>query len=127
MRRPGPWLLLGALLVGPAWATLRLSSRVDPWLFGGIAVGLSLGAFLLCRADKRRAEVGSRRIPESTLHASELLGGWPGAFVAQRVFRHKTAKTSYQVAFWLIVLVHQILAWELATGGWLFRRIAGAR
>jgi uncharacterized membrane protein YsdA (DUF1294 family) len=44
------------------------------------------------------------------LHASELLGGWPGALVAQQVFRHKTRKLSYQSAFWLIVTLH-LLFW----------------
>lgn len=42
------------------------------------------------------------------LHAVELLGGWPGALLAQQLLRHKTKKTSYQVVFWLIVLMHQI-------------------
>ncbi|MFP5341147.1 MAG: DUF1294 domain-containing protein, partial [Gammaproteobacteria bacterium] len=37
----------------------------------------------------------------------ELAGGWPGALVAQQVFRHKTRKLSYQLTFWLIVVLHQ--------------------
>ena len=42
------------------------------------------------------------------LHEVEILGGWPGALLAQQLLRHKTKKTSYQVVFWLIVLMHQI-------------------
>ncbi len=56
------------------------------------------------------------RIPESTLHLFELAGGWPGAFVAQRALRHKTAKTSYQFVFWVIILLHQGLAIDGLTG-----------
>jgi len=37
-----------------------------------------------------------------------LLGGWPGALLAQQRFRHKTRKLSYQAVFWLIVLLHQV-------------------
>ena len=43
--------------------------------------------------DKRAAQRGSRRVPEGMLHAMALLGGWPGALVAQRLFHHKTLKT----------------------------------
>ena len=35
-----------------------------------------------------------------------LLGGWPGAFLAQRYFRHKTQKVSFQIVSWLIVALH---------------------
>ncbi|KPZ15695.1 putative family protein [Pseudomonas syringae pv. viburni] len=52
---------------------------------------------------------GGQRTPENVLHTVELLGGWPGALLAQQVFRHKTRKVSFQVVFWLIVLVHQAL------------------
>jgi hypothetical protein len=31
------------------------------------------------------------------------MGGWPGAFVAQRRLRHKCVKRKYQIVFWLIV------------------------
>jgi uncharacterized membrane protein YsdA (DUF1294 family) len=35
-----------------------------------------------------------------------LLGGWPGAVVAQQWFRHKTAKFSFRVAFWCTVALN---------------------
>jgi uncharacterized membrane protein YsdA (DUF1294 family) len=38
----------------------------------------------------------------------ELVGGWPGALLAQQVFRHKTRKLSYQVVFWTIVVLHAV-------------------
>ncbi|HAB01431.1 MAG TPA: hypothetical protein DCE25_00225 [Pseudomonas sp.] len=67
----------------------------------------SLISALLYWQDKRQAVHGAWRIPEKVLHASDLLGGWPGALVAQQLFRHKTRKLSYQLVFWAVVLVHQ--------------------
>ena len=69
---------------------------------------MSVVAFILYWIDKRRAERNEWRIAEGTLHAIELLGGWPGSWIAQRVFRHKTRKTPYMVVFWLIVAVHAL-------------------
>ena len=46
------------------------------------------------------------------LHLLELLGGWPGAFLAQRRLRHKCSKGSYQFVFWLIVLGYQFAAYD---------------
>jgi uncharacterized membrane protein YsdA (DUF1294 family) len=77
---------------------------------------VSLFTFFAYRSDKRRAEAGEWRIPESMLHMGELAGGWPGAFLAQRMFRHKTVKISYQVQFWMIVLVYQIVALDSLVG-----------
>lgn len=57
--------------------------------------------------DKRAAIAERRRTPEFTLHMLELLGGWPGALLAQRWLRHKNRKTSYQFAFWACVLLHE--------------------
>ena len=103
-------LWLSLLLVLPAYALSRLTAFVDWRLLGVASLVVSLLTFLAYRSDKRRAEAGKWRIPESTLHLAELAGGWPGAFVAQRTFRHKTSKVSYQAVFWLIVLLHELVA-----------------
>ncbi len=70
----------------------------------------SVITFVVYALDKRAAVKQQRRTPELTLHLLELCGGWPGAFCAQRLIRHKNAKTSFQIIFWLIVLLH-IAAW----------------
>jgi uncharacterized membrane protein YsdA (DUF1294 family) len=67
---------------------------------------LSVAAFVLYGTDKYRAIRGGWRIREGTLHLVEVLGGWPGAFLAQQTLRHKTVKLSYQATFWLIVAAH---------------------
>lgn len=68
---------------------------------------VSLVALLLYWSDKQKALKGGWRTSENTLHLSELLGGWPGALIAQQLWRHKTRKASYQVVFWLIIALHQ--------------------
>lgn len=79
------------------------------WLASAVYLGMSLLSFCLYWRDKRQARSGGWRTPENILHGSELFGGWPGALVAQQVFRHKTRKLSYQLVFWLIVLMHQVV------------------
>ncbi len=59
----------------------------------------SLVAFLAYGADKGNAERHKRRTPEVNLHLISILGGWPGAWIAQRVFRHKSKKTEFQITF----------------------------
>lgn len=86
------------------------------WAAGWFAA-FSLITFGLYFTDKRRAQAGEWRIPESTLHLAELLGGWPGAFLAQRALRHKNSKGAYQVIFWLIVALYEFLAID-ALRGW---------
>ena len=79
-----------------------------------IAYGFVLNVltYWVYACDKRRAEEGAWRVPEVWLHLLELLGGWPGAFLAQRRLRHKCSKTSYQFVFWLIVIAHQFAAYD---------------
>ncbi len=57
-------------------------------------------------ADKRAAEQGRRRVAERTLHLLGLLGGWPGAALAQWAFRHKTRKRRFVLVFRVTALVN---------------------
>ncbi|MEO5711575.1 MAG: DUF1294 domain-containing protein [Nocardioidaceae bacterium] len=77
------------------------------------AYGLLSGlAFLMYGADKSAAEQGRWRTAESTLHTIALVGGWPGALVARRVFRHKTTKQPFRTIFWFTVIANCVaLAW----------------
>ena len=79
---------------------------------------MSAIAFAMYAADKRRAARGAWRIGEATLHLVELLGGWPGAFVAQRALRHKLQKGRYMFVFWAIAGIHVAgWAWWLGLFG----------
>ncbi len=69
----------------------------------------SVVAFLAMGWDKRRAARGGWRVAEKTLHTLELIGGWPGALLGRRVFRHKTVKARYRLVAGLMVLLHVTL------------------
>ena len=75
------------------------------WLY----LGLSAISFAAYGIDKRAAVNRSWRIPESSLLLPGLLGGWPGAILGQQVFRHKTKKSAFRVAFWTSVVLNVIL------------------
>jgi uncharacterized membrane protein YsdA (DUF1294 family)/cold shock CspA family protein len=94
---------LSVFCLGSATAFMAREQSILPLLAYVIASLLAFGLYAL---DKYRAIKNAWRIPENTLHIFELAGGWPGAFVAQRVIRHKTVKLSYQIVYWLIVAIH---------------------
>lgn len=54
------------------------------------------------RQDKLRAIAGARRIPEANLLGLALAGGSPGAFLARRMFRHKTRKQPFSTYLMVI-------------------------
>ncbi len=66
---------------------------------------INVTTFLAYGVDKRAAVNGSWRIPEAHLHTLEFLGGWLGAYIAQKVFRHKTKKKSFRIMFWLMLVL----------------------
>ena len=42
-----------------------------------------------------------------------MLGGWPGAWFAQQIFRHKTSKQPFRLIYWATVAINilALLAW----------------
>jgi uncharacterized membrane protein YsdA (DUF1294 family) len=47
-------------------------------------------------------------VAESSLQVMSLLGGWPGAILAQQLLRHKTRKRGFVSVFWSAVAVNMI-------------------
>lgn len=80
----------------PAWL---------PWLYV-IASVVTFAAYAL---DKAQARNGGQRISEKVLLLLGLAGGWPGAIVAQLVFRHKTVKRSFRIPFWITVVLNVVV------------------
>jgi uncharacterized membrane protein YsdA (DUF1294 family) len=64
---------------------------------------MSLVSFVAYTIDKSAAKRGKWRTQETTLHALDLLCGWPGGLIAQTVLRHKTSKLSFLITTWLMV------------------------
>lgn len=86
-----------------------------PWWVLPVSFLLNLLTFFVYWTDKRAAQAGRWRTPESTLQLLALAGGWPGAWLAQQVLRHKSSKLPFRVVYWLMVVAH-----GLAIGTWLF-------
>ena len=84
-------------------------------------------AFFAYAFDKSAALNNRWRTQESTLHLFALLGGWPGALVAQRLLRHKSKKTSFLAVFWSTVILNCcVLGWLFTpTGATTLRSILG--
>ena len=115
VRRPGA----RGTSVALAAATLFFAFLVGLVAMGELPVTLvaayglfSAITFLMYGVDKSAAVQGKWRTSESTLHTIALVGGWPGALVARRVFRHKTTKQPFRTIFWFTVLGNcAALAW----------------
>jgi len=78
------------------------------WPVLAIYVIASLLTFINYRVDKVAAKNQKQRTPESTLHLLSLIGGWPGGLFAQRIFRHKSIKKSFQSIYWTTVFLNII-------------------
>jgi uncharacterized membrane protein YsdA (DUF1294 family)/cold shock CspA family protein len=101
-----------------AFAVLLVASILGklPLVVVGCYLAMSGIAFLAYAFDKSAAREGRWRTQESTLHTLALLGGWPGALLAQSVFRHKSRKTEFLIAFWMTVVGNLgLLVWVLRT------------
>ena len=67
--------------------------------------------------DKKAAQNVGWRTPETTLHVMSLVGGWPGALIAQVHLRHKTRKPSFLVGYWFTVIVNCIALGVIVRNG----------
>jgi uncharacterized membrane protein YsdA (DUF1294 family)/cold shock CspA family protein len=83
-----------------------------------VYLGLSTISFLSYAIDKSKAQRGKWRTKERTLHLLALLGGWPGAALAQQYLRHKSSKKAFRNAFWFTVFVNiSALGWLYSSAG----------
>jgi len=91
---------------------LVMLGQVTIWIPAVYAI-MSVVLFAAYGADKAAAQRGESRTSEKALHLMAAAGGWPGALVAQRVFRHKTMKRSFRRVFWLTVTANclALAAW----------------
>jgi uncharacterized membrane protein YsdA (DUF1294 family)/cold shock CspA family protein len=93
-----PAFLILYLFIGIVW-------RVPNWV-----TWLYFCASVVCFAvyvhDKSAAVDGRWRVSERTLIVLGLAGGWPGAIVAQQIYRHKSNKAAFRSAFWGSVVLN---------------------
>jgi len=116
-------LALVAVLVLPA-------ANLAGWLPSVVVkayLALSIVTFVFYAIDKSAARQGAWRTPEKTLHLLALVGGWPGAALAQRLLRHKSVKKEFLWVYWATILANcAFLGWLVTPAGASFiRQITG--
>lgn len=76
------------------------------WL--ALYYGASIITYVVYARDKKAAQNAGWRIPEATLHLMSLVGGWPGALIAQVLLRHKTRKLSFLIGYGFTIIANCI-------------------
>ena len=100
--------ILTAIVLGANHQIIPLPLAIAYILMSVLAIGLY-------GKDKFAAKRRQWRTSEGSLHIVGLLGGWPGAMLAQGLFHHKTAKVSFRLNFWLTVVLNCVGFSWLAT------------
>jgi uncharacterized membrane protein YsdA (DUF1294 family)/cold shock CspA family protein len=121
---------IGAPLAAAVFFAFLLGSAANgklPWAVLGWYAVLSVITFVVYRSDKSAATQREWRTSEQMLHGLSVVGGWPGALIAQRWLRHKSKKASFLAAFAMTVAVNlAVLAWmHSADGAAALRKLLG--
>jgi len=92
-------------------------AKIPPFIFAFYLI-FSLITFSIYAFDKSAARQGHWRTKENSLHLLSLIGGWPGALLAQKLMRHKTRKQPFQTLFWITTgLNGALFIWLLTPQG----------
>ncbi|QUN05085.1 DUF1294 domain-containing protein [Shewanella yunxiaonensis] len=110
--RPGgfwrmPWAYKVTLIFS-LYLVLSVTTKALPWWFMVWYLLLSLTTYWLYANDKQAAINHLQRTPEFQLQILGLIGGWPGALLAQHQFRHKTIKRRFRLLFWCCVIINLV-------------------
>lgn len=95
-----------SFIVGLAIAYLM--QHIPLWLLLYF-ITTSLVTFIAYAWDKRAARKQQWRVSEFKLQLLSLVGGWPGALLAQQWLRHKSSKGRFKFILWLMVLCNLTL------------------
>lgn len=105
-------LLLSLLLIASvAW---MIRQKVIPVSFGIYFGIVNVVTFALYAYDKAAAINQKARVSEFSLHMSSLMCGWPAGVLAQLIFKHKTAKLSFRLQHWTVLLVNLVAVYFIA-------------
>ena len=107
------WLALALECGLLAWCIVQ--GRLAPVVLAGV-LALNLLTFWFYWHDKHAAQRGAWRVSEQQLHLLALAGGWPGAWWAQQLLRHKSRKPSFRQLFAATVVLHLAALAGLAVG-----------
>lgn len=99
----------GSLLLIPVLAIVLLVLGLcfgSTWRAAGWYALASVVTYAWYAWDKSAAQQGQWRTSEKHLLMLGLLGGWPGALLAQQWLRHKSSKQAFLQMFWLSVALN---------------------
>jgi len=111
---PGATQISPFLLYGVAAAVMMIGALIILFIMNwniiiAYFVSVNLTTFLFYGYDKVIAGSSLLRVPELVLHSLSLCGGSPAGLIAQKLFRHKTIKGSFQLVYWAIVIIQVIV------------------
>lgn len=122
------WGTAAAVIIAGVFLTLAalsvLTGEISPLILWSYLL-INLITFFVYAVDKTAAKDGARR----TQRVRCILGGWPGALIAQQTMRHKSKKQRFRIVFWMTVTVTVIVIVNVnvVMFAWLFTPIgAGA-
>ncbi|MBW8183500.1 DUF1294 domain-containing protein [Shewanella nanhaiensis] len=109
------FLLILCLIASLAMA---LYHDLLPSYFPLIYLLMSTITFIAYGLDKSAARKGRWRTKESTLQLMALLGGWPGALLAQQYLRHKSQKLSFRMILICMIIINIcVFVWLISPYG----------
>ncbi len=97
-------LMFAAIFIAVVSASV-ITAKIHPLILALYFVA-SLLTFIMYAMDKSAARKGTWRTQESTLHIFALIGGWPGALLAQQKLRHKSKKQPFRFILWVTVVLN---------------------
>lgn len=103
-KQHSPYFIFGIIsLVFVVLVSVYVSQKTNFLL--AYIIAINMATFLLYGYDKFISSGDRLRVPELNLQALSILGGSPAALLAQKLFRHKTIKNSFQLVYWAIVII----------------------
>jgi len=109
----GSWSMIVVYIFFAIMGVSVLTTQIDPLVLA-FYMAVSIITFTVYAIDKSAATKGTWRTSESTLHLLSLVGGWPGALVAQQKLRHKSKKQFFRFVYWITVALNcALLSWLL--------------
>ena len=76
-------------------------------------ISINILSGILFSYDKRAAIKNNRRIPESTLHMLEIVGGVFANMVLMYSIHHKNRKFRYYGVTWVVMMGWIVIIWTL--------------
>jgi uncharacterized membrane protein YsdA (DUF1294 family)/cold shock CspA family protein len=113
-KQTSPFLLYGITAIIVTIATTIFLFQMGLHIILAYIASVNLSTLLFYGYDKMIAGSSLLRVPEWILHGLSICGGSPTGLIAQKLFRHKTIKGSFQWVYWSIVVIQVvILIWLL--------------